>query len=261
MAYENLLVEREGKIGIITFNRPQVLNALNAATMNDLAAAVEEVANDPTVSVVILTGKGDRAFVAGADIPEFNKIQSSPEAAEFSMKGHQTLLRIENMPKVVICAINGFALGGGCEVAMACDIRIAADTAKLGQPEVALGIIPGYGGTQRLARLVGKGMAKMLVLSGERISAQEALRIGLVDMVVPAAELMTAARSLANKIASRAPLAIQLAKRAINATSETTLAEGLRLEAALFGVGFMSEDRKEGVAAFIEKREPVWKGK
>jgi enoyl-CoA hydratase len=261
MPYECLLVEREGNVGVITFNRPQVMNALNRAMTAELASAIEELAADAAVRVIILTGAGERAFVAGADIAEFGLLTSAVETADFSLKGQALLSRIEQLDKPVIAAINGYALGGGCELALACDIRIAADTAKLGLPEVGLGIFPGYGGTQRLPRLVGKGMAKLLILSADRISAQEALRIGLVDMVVPAADLMKTARALAAKIAGRAPISVALAKRAINATAETGLAEGLRLEAALFGAGFMTEDRVEGMSAFLSKREPVWRGK
>ena len=259
--YENLLVERKGAVGIITINRPKSLNALSRATVAELAAAIEELNADDAIRAIILTGAGEKAFVAGADIGEFNSLRSAEEAAEYARAGQAVLNRIERLPKPVIAAINGYALGGGCELAMACDIRIAADTARLGQPEINLGIIPGYGGTQRLTRLVGKGMAKLLVLSGDQISAQEAQRIGLVDVVVPAAELMPKALELAGKLASKAPVALRLCKQAINEGAEGTLASGLDHEAALFGVVFDTEDRVEGVSAFLEKRKAAWKGK
>jgi len=259
--YENLLVERKGAVGIITINRPKSLNALSRATVAELAAAIEELNADDAIRAIILTGAGEKAFVAGADIGEFNSLRSAEEAAEYARAGQAVLNRIERLPKPVIAAINGYALGGGCELAMACDIRIAADTARLGQPEINLGIIPGYGGTQRLTRLVGKGTAKLLVLSGDQISAQEAQRIGLVDVVVPAAELMPKALELAGKLASKAPVALRLCKQAINEGAEGTLASGLDHEAALFGVVFDTEDRVEGVSAFLEKRKAAWKGK
>lgn len=261
MTYENLIVERRGAVGIITINRPKSLNALSRATVAELAAAVDEFNADDGVRAIILTGAGEKAFVAGADIGEFNSLRSAEEAAEYARVGQAVLNRIERLPKPVIAAINGYALGGGCELAMACDIRIAADTARLGQPEINLGIIPGYGGTQRLTRLVGKGMAKLLVLGGDPITAQEAQRIGLVDVVVPAAELMAKAMELAEKLASKAPVALRLCKQAINEGAEGTLAAGLDHEAALFGVVFDTEDRVEGVSAFLEKRKPAWKGK
>jgi len=259
--YENLLVERKGAVGIITINRPKSLNALSRATVAELAAAIEELNADDAIRAIILTGAGEKAFVAGADIGEFNSLRSAEEAAEYARAGQAVLNRMERLPKPVIAAINGYALGGGCELAMACDIRIAADTARLGQPEINLGIIPGYGGTQRLTRLVGKGMAKLLVLSGDPISAQEAQRIGLVDVVVPAAELMPKALELAEKLASKAPVALRLCKQAINEGAEGTLASGLDHEAALFGVVFDTEDRVEGVSAFLEKRKAAWKGR
>ncbi|MBC7258100.1 MAG: enoyl-CoA hydratase/isomerase family protein [Chloroflexi bacterium] len=259
--YENLIVERKGAVGIITINRPKSLNALSRATVAELGAAIDELNADDAIRAIILTGAGEKAFVAGADIGEFNSLRSAEEAAAYARAGQAVLNRIERLPKPVIAAINGYALGGGCELAMACDIRIAADTARLGQPEINLGIIPGYGGTQRLTRLVGKGMAKLLVLSGDPISAQEAQRIGLVDVVVPAAELMPKAMELAEKLASKAPVALRLCKQAINEGAEGTLASGLDHEAALFGVVFDTEDRVEGVSAFLEKRKAAWKGK
>ena len=261
MIYENLLVERKGAVGIVTINRPKSLNSLSQMTVAELAQAVEELNADESVRVLILTGAGERAFVAGAEIGEFNTLPSAEAAVGYARAGQAVLNRIERLPKPVIAAINGYALGGGCELAMACDIRIAADTARLGQPEINLSIIPGYGGTQRLARLVGRGMAKLLVFSGEPVSAQEAQRIGLVDIVVPAADLMQKATELAEKLAAKPPIALRLAKQAINEGLEGGLAQGLDHEAALFGVVFDTEDRVEGVSAFLEKRKAVWKGK
>jgi len=260
MNYQNLIVAREEGVGIITFNRPKALNALSRATMEELDAAIDELAADASVGAIVLTGAGERAFVAGADIGEFNDIPSAQAAAGFARRGQAILDKIESLPKPVLVAINGFALGGGCELAMAGDIRIAADTAKLGQPEINLGLIPGYGGTQRLPRLVGRGMAKYLVLSGDMIDAAEAHRIGLVDFVVPAAGLMEFTLKLARKLASKAPIALNLAKRAINEGLEGSLAEGLAHEADLFGLVFATEDRVEGVSAFLEKRKPAFKG-
>jgi enoyl-CoA hydratase len=261
MDYETLIVEREESIGLITINRPRSLNALSRATMRDLGAAVDELAADPAVGAIVLTGSGDRAFVAGADISEFNTLPSAAVAAHYSLVGQAILNKIETLDKPVIAAINGFALGGGCELAMACDIRLAADSARLGQPEINLGIIPGYGGTQRLARLVGRGTAKLLCLTGDPIDAAEALRIGLVDRVVPAAELLAEAKALAKKLAAKAPLARALIKQAINAGLEGSPSEGLAFEAAQFGLVFDSEDRVEGVTAFLEKRRATWKGR
>jgi len=260
MGYENLIVERDGRVARIVFNRPSVLNALSRATMAELDATIDELAADDAVGALILTGAGDKAFVAGADIGEFNLLSSASDAAAFARRGQAVLAKLEALPKPAIAAINGFALGGGCELAMACDIRLAADTARLGQPEINLGIIPGFGGTQRLARLVGEGRAKWLCMSGDLIDAAEALRIGLVDRVVPAAELDQAARSLAAKLAAKAPLALALVKRAIHEGLESSLASGLAHEAALFGEVFGTKDRAEGVNAFLEKRKAVWRG-
>jgi enoyl-CoA hydratase len=261
MSYENLLIERDDKIAIVTINRPKVLNALNGATVCELDEVFAELAADPDVGAVVLTGAGEKAFVAGADISEFNDLVSAREAADFALRGQAALNRIESLPRPVIAAINGFALGGGCELAMACDIRLAADTARLGQPEINLGIIPGYGGTQRLARLVGRGAAKLLCMSGDPIDAAEALRIGLVERVVPAAALLDEAKQLARRLAGKAPVALALIKQAINVGLEGSLAEGLAYEAAQFGLAFDTEDRVEGVNAFQEKRKPVWQGR
>ena len=261
MKYEYLLIDREPPIAIITINRPQVLNALSQEVLDELSLAIDELNADTQIGALILTGAGQKAFVAGADISQFNDLTTMSQAAEFARRGQAVLDRIERLPKPVIAAINGYALGGGCELAMACDIRIAADTARLGQPEINLGIIPGYGGTQRLPRLVGRGMAKYLVLTGEHISAEEARRIGLVEFVVPAAELMDFSRELARKLASKAPIALHLAKKAINKGLEGSLSQGLVYEADQFGAVFDTRDRVEGVNAFLEKRKPVWEGR
>ena len=261
MSYGKILVERKDNYAIITLNRPKALNALNQALMAELDTAINELAADEGVHAIVLTGAGERAFAAGADISEFNSMPSASVAAEFALRGQGVLNKIERLPKPVIAAINGYALGGGCELAMACDIRLAADTARLGQPEINLGIIPGYGGTQRLTRLVGKGVAKLLCLTGDRIAADEALRIGLVDRVVPAADLLTEAKALAAKPASKAPVAVAAIKQAINVGTEGTLADGLAFEAAQFGLAFDTKDRVEGVNAFLEKRRPTWQGK
>jgi len=261
MDYSNILVTREENIAIVTFNRPKVLNALNHVTMEELSTVIDELGNDRNVLCIILTGAGEKAFIAGADINELRAIASAADGAHFAAKGQRILFKIENLDKPVIAAINGYALGGGCELAMACDIRIAADSAKLGQPEINRGLIPGYGGTQRLPRLVGKGRAKWLILTGDMISAQEALRIGLVDFVVPAPELMNTAKELAGKIASKAPLALAWAKRSINVGTETDLVTACAYEASQFGLVCGTEDRVEGTTAFLEKRPPQFKGK
>lgn len=261
MDYQNLIVEREEAIGIITINRPRALNALSMATMRELDAAIDELAADPAVRVIILTGAGDRAFVAGADISEFNNLPSAKVATEYALRGQAVLNKMEALSKPIIAALNGFALGGGCELAMSCDIRLAADTARLGQPEINLGIIPGYGGTQRLPRLVGRGAAKLLCLTGDMIDAHEALRLGLVDRVLPAAELPAEAKALAHKLAAKAPVALALIKQAINNGLEGSLAQGLSYEAAQFGLVFDTEDRVEGVNAFLQKRQAEWQGR
>lgn len=260
MAYENLLLEKKNSIAYVTVNRPKVLNALNMATMDELRAAFTDVKNDPSVRVAILTGAGEKAFIAGADIGELSK-HDAASGKEYTHRGQSVLDLIENLGKPVIACINGFALGGGCEIAMACTMRLASENAKLGQPEVKLGIIPGYGGTQRLPRLVGKGIAMQLALTGEMITAQEAHRIGLVNEVTPAAELIPRAEAIAGKIIANAPLAVQYAMEAVNKGLEMTLQEGLYLEAVLFGVSCATEDKKEGTTAFLEKRPPQFKGK
>ena len=261
MDYQNIVVTREENVAVLTFNRPRVLNALNHDTVAELSAAIDELGGDPNVRCIILTGAGEKAFVAGADINELRAIPSVARGTEFAAWGQDILLKIENLSKPVIVAITGYALGGGCELAMACDIRIAADTARLGQPEINLGLIPGFGGTQRLVRLVGKGCAKWLILSGDMLSAQDALRVGLVDMVVPAAELMDKARELARKIASKAPLAVAYAKSCINVGAETDLNTACAYEASQFGLACGTEDRVEGTTAFLEKRPARFQGK
>lgn len=260
MDFENIILEKKTAIAYVTVNRPKVLNALNMATMEELRAAFHEIKNDAAIRVVIFTGSGEKAFIAGADIGELAK-NDAVSGKEYTHRGQNVLNLIENLGKPVIACINGFALGGGCEIAMACTMRLASDNAKLGQPEVKLGIIPGYGGTQRLPRLVGKGIAMEMVLAGEMITAQEAHRIGLVNEVVPSAELIPRAEAIASKITANAPLAVQYAMEAVNKGMEMSLAEGLYLEAVLFGVACATEDKTEGTRAFLEKRAPVFKGK
>src|SRR5213596_3232262 len=247
MTFSNILFEKKNSIAYVTVNRPKVLNALNMATMEELRAAFHDIKNDAGVRVVILTGAGEKAFIAGADIGELAK-HDAVSGKEYTHRGQSVLNLIENLGKPVIACINGFALGGGCEIAMACTMRLASETAKLGQPEVKLGIIPGYGGTQRLPRLVGKGLALQLLLSGEMINAQEAHRIGLVNEVVPLGELVARAEAIAQKIIANAPLAVQYCIEAVNHGMEMTLPEALYLEATLFAVACATEDKKEGTA-------------
>ena len=260
MNFENILFEKKGAIAYVTVNRPKVLNALNMATMEELRAAFTDIKNDASIRVAIMTGSGEKAFIAGADIAELAK-HGAVSGKEYTHRGQSVLDLIENLGKPVIACINGYALGGGCEIAMACTMRLASENAKFGQPEVKLGIIPGYGGTQRLPRLVGKGIAMQLVLAGEMISAQEAHRIGLVNEVVPTTELIPRAEAIAQKIIANAPLAVHYAMEAVNKGMEMTLAEGLYLEAVLFAVACASEDKKEGTAAFLEKRPAKFQGK
>jgi enoyl-CoA hydratase len=256
----NVLYEKKGAIAYVTVNRPKVLNALNTPTWKDLRTAFEDARDDTAVRGVILTGAGNKAFIAGADISELAHVAAF-QAEQSSRFGQRVLDLIENLGKPVIAAINGFALGGGCETAMACTIRIAVETAKFGQPEVTLGLVPGGGGTQRLPRLVGKGRALQLILSGEMISAQEAYRIGLVNEVVPAADLISRAEAILNKIASNAPIAIKFALEAANKGLETSQDAGLLLEASYFGLCAATEDKKEGTTAFLEKRAPQFQGR
>ena len=256
----NVLYEKKNGIAYVTINRPKVLNALNTPTWTDIRTAFENARDDMAVQGVILTGAGNKAFIAGADIGELSKA-TALDAERASRFGQQVLDLIENLGKPVIAAINGFALGGGCETAMACTIRIAVDTAKFGQPEVTLGLVPGGGGTQRLPRLVGKGRALHLILSAEMIGAQEAYRIGLVNEVVPAADLLTRAEVILRKIASNAPMAVKFALTAVNKGLETSQDEGLLLEASYFGLCAGTEDKKEGTSAFFEKRAPQFHGR
>jgi len=260
MTFSNILFEKKDSIAYVTVNRPKVLNALNMATMDELRAVFHDIKNDSGVRVVILTGAGEKAFIAGADIGELAK-NDPVSAKEYTHRGQSALNLIENLGKPVIACINGFALGGGCEIAMACTMRLARETAKLGQPEVKLGIIPGYGGTQRLPRLVGKGIALQLLLTGEMITAQEAYRIGLVNEVTAPADLIPRAEAIAGKIIANGPLAVQYTMEAVTKGMETPLPEGLYIEAALFGVAAGTEDKKEGTAAFLEKRPAKFKGK
>ncbi len=255
----NVLYEKKDAIAYVTVNRPKVLNALNTPTWRDLRTAFEDAQNDATVRGVILTGAG-KAFIAGADISELAHA-TAVDAEQSSRFGQGVLDLIENLGKPVVAAVNGFALGGGCETAMACTIRIAVDTAKFGQPEVTLGLVPGGGGTQRLPRLVGKGRALQLILSGEMISAQEAYRIGLVNEVVPATDLITRAEAILSKIASNAPIAVKFALEAANKVVETSQSEGQLLEASYFGLCAATEDKKEGTTAFLEKRAPQFRGR
>src|SRR5262245_37379224 len=260
MAYENLLYEKRGGIAFITFNRPKVLNALNRQTVEELQAVLLDTRGDDAVRVLILTGAGEKSFVAGADIGELAQ-QTPVNGKEFSLYGQSVFHLLETIGKPSICVINGFALGGGCELALSCTIRIASKTAKLGQPEVKLGILPGYGGSQRLARLCGKGVAHELCLTGEMISAEEAQRIGLVNHTYESAELLPAAEAMAKKIIANGPLAVKFTMEAIERGVEMPLAEGLFLEATLFGVACATEDMREGTKAFLEKRPAQFKGK
>ena len=258
--YANLLFENYAGVGIITLNRSKALNALNYEMLKELSSLLESIGQDETVKVVIITGSGDKAFAAGADIVEMQPL-SGIEGRKWGKIGQSVFSQIDNLPQPVIAAINGFALGGGCELAMACDIRIASDKAKLGQPEVSLGITPGFAGTQRLPRLVGKGRAKELLFTGDIIDAQEAYRIGLVNKVTTAEELMTAAKAVAEKIMSRAEVAVRLCKTAVNEGMDMDLKSGTAYEAEVFGLCFSTGDQKEGMNAFIEKRKAVFTGK
>src|SRR6202158_1970059 len=260
MAYENLLYEKRDRIGIITFNRPKVLNALNRKTMEELRDILIAAREDDEVRVLILTGAGEKSFVAGADIGEL-AVQTPVSGKETAAFGQSVLHLLETLGKPSIAAINGFALGGGCEVALACSMRLAGKSAKLGQPEVKLGIMTGYGGSQRLARLCGKGVANELCLTGEMISAEEALRIGLVNHVYEAADLLPAAEALAKKIIANAPLSVKFTMEAIERGTEMPLAEGQYLETTLFGLLAATEDMREGTRAFLEKRPAQFRGK
>ena len=257
---ETVKLEKKGPIAYVTIDRPKVLNALNMATMEELGEVFTDLAADREVRVVILTGSGEKAFVAGADINELQK-NNPVEAKAYTHRGQAVLDLIENLGKPVIACINGFALGGGCEIAMACTMRLASDKAKLGQPEVKLGLIPGYGGTQRLPRLVGTGLAMQMLLTGEMISAQEAYRIGLVNEVLAPEQLIPRAEEIAQKIIANAPLAVQYCMEAVHQGLNMTLQEALFLEATLFSICSATEDKKEGTTAFLEKRAAKFQGK
>lgn len=259
MSFATILLEKRAPLGTVTLNRPQVLNALNAALLTELTEAIEGLAADPEIRVILLTGAGPKAFAAGADIAELAALDADSGRA-YAAQGQAFTRKLETCGKPVIAVLNGFALGGGCELAMACTLRIAADTAKLGQPEVKLGVIAGFGGTQRLPRLVGRGVALRLLLTGSVLSADEALRIGLVDEVVPAAELMARAEALALEIAANAPLAIERTLLAVDSGLDLSLEDGLAEEARHFGQICATQDKAEGTAAFLLKRPPLWTG-
>ncbi len=260
MDLHNLLYETRDGVAFVTVNRPDKLNALNAETISELARAFCAVRDDAKVGAVILTGSGEKAFIAGADIGDLSKLDARG-AKQAALLGQEVMGLIEHLGKPVIAAVNGFALGGGCEIALACTFRVASENARFGQPEVNLGLIPGYGGTQRLTRLVGRGRGLELVLTGDQVDAQEALRIGLVNHVYPREKLLAEAEGIARKILSKAPLAVRAALEAVNRGLETTLEEGLLLEADLFGLCAASEDWKEGTKAFLEKRKPAFQGR
>jgi enoyl-CoA hydratase len=260
MSDENLVMEVRPPLAIVTVNRPKVLNALNRATFSELESAFAQVAADDSIHCVLLTGAGDRAFVAGADIQELAEINAA-QGKELAERGQRIFDQIENSGKPVIACVNGFALGGGCELAMACTLRLASETAKFGQPEVKLGLIPGYGGTQRLPRLIGKSAALKMLLTGAPISALEALRLGLVDEVLPPDQLMARGEELAAAIAGMAPAAIRHCLAAVHEGYELSLSQALELEASRFGLCCATEDKAEGTRAFLEKRAPAWKGR
>lgn len=260
MAYENLLIEKEDGYAIMYINRPKALNAINDAVLKEMAQIIDEIDADPEVRVLIITGAGDKSFVAGADIVWMYNMDQ-PGCRKFSAFGEYVMRKLELMEKPVIAAVNGFALGGGCELAMACDIRLAADNALFAQPEVGLGVIPGFGGTQRLPRLIGEGRAKELTYTCDNIKADEAYRIGLVNHVYPQAELMDQARKMAKKIIRQAPLAVGYAKHAINKGIQCDIDTGMAIEADMFGNCAATQDKAEGMGAFIEKRKPSWQAK
>lgn len=255
---ENLLLKEQGQIAELTINRPKSLNALNGPTIDELSQVISSIEKRKDIRAVIITGAGPKAFVAGADIADMSKM-SPREGRDFSRKAQTVFSEIENMPQVVIAAVNGYALGGGCELAMACDIRIASEKAKFGQPEVNLGILPSFGGTQRLPRIVGKGIAKEMIFTTEQVSAERAYQIGLVNKVVPADKLMEETYAMAEKILSKAMYAVKSAKNSINTGLETDLETGLKNESNLFGLCFTTDDQKEGMGAFLEKRKASFK--
>jgi enoyl-CoA hydratase len=257
--FEHLLLTRDSAVAIVTINRPQVLNALNRATLDELGQAIGDLTHDAGVRAVVITGAGEKAFVAGADIRELAALRPS-ESTEYARRGQQVFDLIEHMGKPTIAAINGFALGGGCELAMACTLRLAADTARLGQPEINLGLIPGFAGTQRLTRLVGRGPALELLLTGRQVTAEDARRLGLVTRVVPASGLMDAARTLAVELAEKPPVAVRCILEAVARSLETPFEQGQFMEAALFGLVASTDDSREGTAAFVDKRKPSFTG-
>ncbi|WP_066871502.1 short-chain-enoyl-CoA hydratase [Clostridium mediterraneense] len=260
MEFNNVLLEKEGNIAILTINRPKALNALNSETLQDLDKALEQLENESDIYAVILRGAGDKSFVAGADISEMKNLNEE-QGKEFGLLGNKVFRRLENLDKPVIAAISGFALGGGCELAMACDIRIASEKAKFAQPEAGLGITPGFGGTQRLPRLVGTGVAKEMIYTGRIVKADEALRIGLINKVVSPELLMEEAKKLADMISINAPIAVKLCKDAINRGTQVDIDSAIVIEANDFGKCFDTEDQKEGMSAFIERREKNFKNK
>jgi len=260
MNYQNLLIDIKDKIALVTVNRPEKMNALNSQTMNELKSVFGELKNNEDVYAVILTGSGEIAFIAGADIKELNAL-NMVSGKEFAEKGQDVFNSIENFDKPVIAAVNGFALGGGCEIALACHIRLASENAKFGQPEVNLGIIPGYGGTQRLTRLINSGRAMEYILTGDMISAEEAYRLGLVNHVYPQNELLDKAFEMAKKIIAKGQYAVRLAVKAVNAVDEVSGREGQNYEASLFALCCGTEDFKEGTSAFLEKRKPEFKNR
>ena len=260
MEYTNLILEQNDAIAVLTINRPKALNALNADTLTELSTVLDELGRDSSVKVVILTGSGEKAFVAGADISQMKELNAL-EGRRFGQLGQATFRKLELMPQPVIAAINGFALGGGCELAMACDLRLASENAKFGQPEVTLGLTAGFGGTQRLPRLLGTGLASELLFTGDLIDAQEAYRIGLVNHVYPLETLMEEALKLANRIAGRAPAAVQLSKSAIQRGMNMDLDSAQAYEAEVFVLTFSTNDQKEGCTAFLERRKPIFEGR
>lgn len=259
MTFENILFEIRDDIAFVTLNRPKVLNALNAPTLKELHAVTETIRGDNSIRAVVLTGAGEKAFAAGADIQELAQANAM-DGRELALHGQAVFRAIETCGKPVVACVNGFALGGGCELALACHLRVASETARFGQPEVKLGLIPGYGGTQRLARLVGKGVALQMILTGEMVSAADALRVGLVNEVVAPDQLLARGEAIARTIAGMAPLAVRYSLEAIDRGYDLPLEEALSLEAALFGLACGTQDKAEGTAAFLAKRSPVWKG-
>lgn len=260
MTFDNLILERDGAVAIVTINRPKVLNALNGQTLAELDVVMRDLQGDAGVRAIVLTGSGEKSFVAGADINEL-AVQTPVEGKEHARYGQRIFDTIENLGKPVIAAVNGFALGGGCELAMACTMRIAADTARFGQPEVNLGLIPGYAGSQRLPRIVGKGIALEILLTGDMVGAARAYEIGLVNRVVPASDLLTEARKLAQSLASKAPVAIRYILEAVHQGMEAPFSVAEVLETSLFGTIASSADMREGTKAFLEKRKAEWQGK